>query len=361
MPIPTSTLPHTPHRSAPRPRVGVWLAALCCTGGVWLGGCGTIGGSRTADAPSRGTPRATTLEQATPQTQAQIQTAQTLLDEGRLDAALAEFGLALEENPNLVEAHMGMGQVFRERNQPAIAEEYFANALRLDPNNADAQYYVGLMSQLQGRINEAITAYLRTLVLDPDDPRASREIASAYVQAGRPDYALPYALRATRLEGDNQAAWCNLAATYNLLGDYEKALQSYRTATELGTLDDPVLLGLADTHLKLGNYQRAANTLESVIRTNPTATAHERLGYARFKRREFDNALNHYRTAVEMNPREVAALNGVGAVLVTYYMQGDGRDRDQLEDALAAWRTSLRIRPSQPRIVNLLARYQRPG
>ncbi|MEM8496228.1 MAG: tetratricopeptide repeat protein, partial [Planctomycetota bacterium] len=176
-----------------------------------------------------------------------------------------------------------------------------------------------------------------------------------------PDYAIAYARKATELNPDDQAAWCNLAAVYNLLGEYDEALRSYRLATELGPLDDPVLLGLADTHLKLGNFQRAANTLESVIRMRPTSTAYERLGYAEFKRRDFRIALQHYRKAVELNPRETAAHNGIGAVLVTYYIQGERKNRGQLEEALNAWRTSLRIRPQQPQIVNLLGRYQRPG
>ena len=335
------------------------LAAACAA--ATLTGCAGTGGTTGAPLPREPYVRGAERQPVSEETQARIQVAEQLFADGRLDAALAEFGLALEDNPDLIEAHMGMGKIFHARGQHAIAEDFFGNALELDPSDADAQYFVGLMSQLQGRVNEAILAYLRTLTLDPEDPRASREIASAYIQAGRPDYALPYARKATDLQPDNQAAWCNLAATYNLLGDFEQALDAYRTATELDRLDDPVLLGLADTHLKLGNYQRAANTLESVIRTNPTSTAHERLGYARFKRREFDAALEHYRTAIDMNQTEVAAHNGIGAVLVTYYMQGNGRNHDQLEDALTAWRTSLKFRPDQPRIVDLLSRYQRPG
>ena len=153
--------------------------------------------------------------------------------------------------------------------------------------------------------------------------------------------------------------WANLAAVYNLLGDHDRALTAYRTATELGPLDDRVLLGLAGTHLKLGNYQRAANTLQSVVRSRPTATAYERLGYAEFKRRNFPDALNHYRAALELDGDEVAALNGLGAVLVTYYIQGGRNEREQIDEAMTAWRRSVRLRPNQSAIVDLMARYER--
>ncbi|MEM9752503.1 MAG: tetratricopeptide repeat protein [Planctomycetota bacterium] len=294
-----------------------------------------------------------------------VEIAERLVEQGRLDAALAEFGLALEDNPELIEAHLGMGNIYRQRGQNDIALRLFQQALDTDSTDnekrADAYYGIGITSQVLGQVNDAIRAYLQALVLDPTATEANRDLGTAYVQAGRPDYAIAYAKKATELNPDDQAAWCNLAAVYNLLGEYDEALRSYRLATELGPLDDPVLLGLADTHLKLGNFQRAANTLESVIRMRPTSTAYERLGYAEFKRRDFRIALQHYRKAVELNPRETAAHNGIGAVLVTYYIQGERKNRGQLEDALNAWRTSLRIRPQQPQIVNLLGRYQRPG
>jgi tetratricopeptide (TPR) repeat protein len=327
-----------------------------------LAGCVTLSipscsGPSGGSTGSRATPRQVNQQKA----EQRLETARILMDEGRLDAALAEFGLALEENPNLVEAHLGMGEIFHKRNQIDFAERAYERAANVDPDNVEAHYSLGLMRQLMGNLNQAIESYLRALVIDPYDAKANRDIATAYVQVGRPDYALPYAVRGTELQPDDQAAWCNRAAIHNLLGQYDEALTAYRTATELGVLDDPVLLGLADTHLRLGNYQRAANTLESVIRNKPNATAFERLGYAHFKRRDFPSALEHYRKSLELNPQEVAALNGVGATLLTFYLQGDQKNRAQLEEALGSWRQSLRIRPNQPRIVDLLSRYQRPG
>ncbi len=342
--------PHVKRSAVTHAAEAVVLTTLLTAAGV-LSGCSSTGtgGSRAQRQVN---------EQKAEQ---RLETARILMDEGRFDAALAEFGLALEENPNLVEAHLGMGEIFHERNQYDFAARAYERASTVDPDNVQAHYSLGLMRQLMGNLNQAIESYLRALVIDPYDAKANRDLATAYVQVGRPDYALSYAIRGTDLQPDDQASWCNRAAIHNLLGQYEEALTSYRTATELGALDDPVLLGLADTHLRLGNYQRAANTLESVIRTNPNATAFERLGFAHFKRRDFPNALDNYKRSLEMNPKEVAALNGVGATLLTYYLQGDQKNRTQLEDALGSWRESLRIRPNQPRIVDLLSRYQRPG
>ncbi|MEM8781381.1 MAG: tetratricopeptide repeat protein [Planctomycetota bacterium] len=347
-------------RRPPR-RPLAWNLISACALGFGLATTAALTGCAPGSGSNLLNPSATGQAVRQERAQERVQVAERLMEQGRLDAALAEFGLALEDNPDLIEAHLGMGDIYRQRGQPDIALRLFERAVEVDDRNSEAHYKVGLMNQVLGQVNDAIRAYLQALVLDPTATDANRDLGSAYVQAGRPDYAIAYAKKATELNPDDQAAWVNLAAVYNLLGEYNEALRSYRLATELGPLDDRVLLGLADTHLKLGNFQRAANTLESVIRARPTSTAYERLGYAEFKRRDFRTALQHYREAVKLNPRETAAHNGIGAVLVTYYIQGERKNRAQLEEALNAWRTSLRIRPQQPQIVNLLGRYQRPG
>lgn len=288
-----------------------------------------------------------------------MQEADKFLEQGLLDSALAAFGLALEENPTLTEAHMGMGEIYRHRGDYNLASNAYERAASTDPTNYEAHYYLGLMRQLVGRVQDAIQAYLQALAINPDSMEANRDLAAAYLQAGQSAEALPYAVRATELNPDAQAAWCNLAATYSLMGRYEDAVDAYRQAAELGELADPVMLGFADAHLRLDNYQRAITVLRTLLRRGDNATAHERLGYALFKMRDFEGALESYRKALSLAPQDTAALNGVGATLMTLYIQG-GRERTAMRDeAIQSWRRSVQLRPDQPRIVDLLARYSR--
>lgn len=332
-----------------------WSMATASFLGVAMltaGGC-VLGADTTATFPRAVPP------EAEARAAQHLSTAGLLVDSGKLDAALAEFGQALEDNPTLVDAHLGMGGIYHELQEPAQAARAYERAAAVDPNNAEARYREGLMRQILGELPRAISLYLEALKIEPDKSEANRDLATAYVQADRPEFALPYALRAVELAPEEQAASANLAAVQNLLGNHAEALRAYRSATELGPLDDRVLLGLANTHLKLGNYQRAANTLQSVVRSRPTPGAFERLGYAEFKRRNFAAALEHYRAALALDANEIGALNGLGAVLVTYYLQGGREEREQIEEAMEAWRRSIRLRPNQSAIVDLLARYRR--
>lgn len=290
-----------------------------------------------------------------------IRAGQILKDNGQLDAALTEFNRALGDNPRSVDAVLGIGSVQHAREQYEQARDTYRKAVGMDQTRGDARYFLGLMQQVLGEIGEAIQEYQRALELNPDDPNTHRDLATAYLQVGRPDLSLPHAERAVALEPSSQPAWCNLAVTYSILGRFDESLTAYRTATEIGELDAPVLLGMGDTHLKLGNFQRAVNTLAELVRQFPSAVAHERLGYALFRVYDFDNAMQHYRRSLVYDPSETSSLNGLGACLLTDYLQQRNlRRKAKLHEALAAWRSSLRLNPNQPQIVDLLTRYDLP-
>ncbi|MCC6680924.1 MAG: tetratricopeptide repeat protein [Phycisphaeraceae bacterium] len=295
------------------------------------------------------------------QARAQVKQADQYLAKGLLDSALAAFGIALEENPEMVEAHMGMGDIYRARDNYGLAENAYKRAADLDPSNFDAHYYLGLMRQLAGKVQEAITAYLQALAIKPDSLEANRDLASAYLQSQATYQALPYALRATELNKEDQNAWYTLATTYSLLGQYANAVDAYRQAAELGELAEPVMLGLADAHLKLGNYQRAINVLQVYMKksTTPNALAYERMGYALFKLRRFDEALAQYQAALVIDENSVASLNGAGACLMTQYIQGGRDDQAVRDEAVKLWRKSVDLNPDQSKILDLLARYSR--
>ncbi len=325
------------------------LAAMLTLAGAatLLSGCETV--------PGAGGVSAARDERA----QQQLVKAEVFLNEGLTDSALAAFGLALEENPKLTQAHLGMGDIYRERGDYQLASNAYERAIESDPNNFEATYSLGLMRQLMGNVREAIRIYLRALTIDPESFDANRDLAAAYLQVGSPGEALPYAKRAARLDPDSQAAWTNLAACYSLLGDYQEAVDAYRQAAEQGEMPEQVLLGLADAHIKLDNYARATNVLESLIRRSPSATAYERLAYTQFKTRDFEDSLKNFRMALSLDPNDTAALNGVGVSLMTLYVLGDRIDPRLRDQAIDAWRRSIKIRSNQPRIIDLLSRYNR--
>ena len=291
-------------------------------------------------------------------TQKHLEEAQTFLEIGLPDSALAVFGLAIEENPKLAAAHMGMGEIYRQRCNYRLATASYTTTTHLEPMNFDAHYYLGLSYQLWGEIESAVTTYLRALTLRPQSFDANQHLGSALLQLGRSREAVLYAKRATKLRPDSMAAWANLGTAYRLVGRYKNSVDAYRAANELGQVQTPVLLGMADALIKLRRYPRAINVLKSVVRQESNAMAHERIGYCHWKQREYKLALAQYKSALAIDVDDTAALNGKGVCLMTLYIQSEAKDSKQRDDALNAWRHSVRVNQSQVRIIDLISRYE---
>lgn len=279
---------------------------------------------------------------------------------GLEDSAFAMFGQALLENPRVVGAHIGIGDIYKERGDYDKASVRFELAAAIEPTNYDAHYNLGVCKQLLGDLAYAIKAYRRAINLEPDSAEANRDLASAYLQESKPGLALSYAKRATELDSESFGAWANLGFIYARTDRYSEAIEAFRSASELaGTEDDlsPVLIGLADAHIRLGNYSRATNTLNTLIGSKPSSTAHERLGVCLFKQRKYEEALREFKQAVELDGDDTAALNGLGVAYMTLYIEG-GRDNTyQRDQALKAWSKSLDLKSNQPAIVSLITRY----
>lgn len=286
-----------------------------------------------------------------------VEEAARLKREGFTAQALAAFNQAVEDNPKLTEAYLGIGDIYRERAVYEEADQAYRKAVVSDPNNFDARYYLGLTNHLQGKLEQAIASYKRALRINPDSYLANRDMGAAVLQSGNPEDSIQYAKRAVELDPESQPGWANLAAAYSLTGDYEKAVEAYRQTLELGEPAIPILLGLADAHIKLGNYQRAENVLRAIEREGGDPIARERLGLVLFKQRKFDSAAEAYRLALKDDADDTAALNGLGVSLMAIYLRDGEENEDIRREALNLWRKSLTIRPEQGVLIDLISRY----
>ncbi|MEM8758619.1 MAG: tetratricopeptide repeat protein, partial [Planctomycetota bacterium] len=285
------------------------------------------------------------------------QRAKLLRSSGRLREALAEFERAVDLNPGAVDAHLGIGDIYKDEGDLSSAEEAYARASAAGPEIFEAQYAHGLVLQLMGRHGEAIRRYLRALAIDPRQFEANMNTGLAFVQIGRPDQGLPYAQRAVQLQPSSGPAHYNLGVCLASLNRHREAIGSFRRASESMGLSPQLLLALADSHAATGEHDEATRTLERLIRREPSASAFRRLGTAHFRTRQYDASLEAFRTAIDYDDRHYPAYNGVAVCLLNTYLWSNKTNLTALEDAIDALRASLRIRRDQPEIIELLTRF----
>lgn len=324
-----------------------------------LTAAGCARSSTTGARPGYSPGRHTAASPATPSagTAESLVRAEGYRHEGDMDRALAEFERVIETNPLMTVAYLGAGDIYRERGDYETAEQRYAAAAKVEPRSFDAQYYHGVTLQLLNRVQEAVRAYLRALAIRPNDFEANLHLATAYLDLKEPVQALPYAQRAVQLRSDSGEARANLAGVYVALGRYEAAVTEYQQAAELTELGPEILLNMADALGYLERYGEMASTLDQLLRIDSSPAAYERMGKAMFKLRRYDQAMQSFTNAVNMDPSYYPAHNGIGVCLLNRYLWSEQKDVAARDQAMAALRRSLQIEPKQARIVELVRRY----
>lgn len=326
------------------------LALALVAGSVALGGCWG-GGAEKKERLAAESRQRVEAEDAT-------RNALALLQQQRLEEARQEFERALAVNPLLITARIGLGEVYMRRDEPARAEAEFRAAAAQSPGSFNAQYHHGLALQLLDRVTEAISAYLRALRIQPADFDANLNIATAYLQAEEPEQALIYARRAVQIDGRSASARTNLGAVYAALGQHEAAVIEYQQAAELmDPITPELLINLAESLRHTGRHEEMRSALTELITREPSAEAWERLGYANFKLRRYDDALAAFRTALRIKEDYYPAWNGVGVCLLNRYEFSQRADRESLSEAVSALKRSLQINRRQPQVVQWLSKY----
>lgn len=103
------------------------------------------------------------------------------LRDGAYPEALAAFRAALQEEPNLVEAHCGIAQVHANQGRYEQAREACEQALELDDLAEEAYLLRGLIHRQTGEEDQAIVDLERAAYLNPSSPTAPFHLGNAFL------------------------------------------------------------------------------------------------------------------------------------------------------------------------------------
>jgi len=195
--------------------------------------------------------------------------------EGRIGEAIQSYLYALERHPNYAELHYNLGVCLAWLGNLDEAERQLREAGRLKPDWALVEHDLARVLVEQERLEEAEEHFRRTIDLAPRFVDAYTNLGALLERLGRPEEARQQYEAALRLQPDSPAAHYKLA---NLLAhhydDLDGAVQHYRAA-----------------------LKRAAHY----------PPAHVNLGAVLLRQKQYDEALEHLRTAVLLSPRQARA------------------------------------------------------
>ena len=224
--------------------------------------------------------------------QAEYQRSLALMTLNRLPEARSGMSRVLEllndyrETPEgrqmLARAMLGMGEILLGEKKSSEAEERFHEAIRLDGGLWRARAGLAESLLLRGKTEAAVEA-AQGAIAGGDSRSSTRAIlGSALAALGRNSEALTAYDDALRLDKDNLAA----------------------------------LRGRGELRLTLGQYEPAVSDLKAALSRGVDAHLYLRLGWAFSKMERPDEALSHYRAALEIDPASNEARMAVAALTI---------------------------------------------
>jgi tetratricopeptide (TPR) repeat protein len=199
---------------------------------------------------------------------------EALRDRNRLDEALTNLRLALEDAPPNspgLEAmiHNDLGLVLSRKGQTGEAAREFDEAVRLDPVFAEAQLNLANALAAEGRLTDAEPHYAAAIALKPDLVEPQVGLGGVLLEQRRPAEAIPHFETALRLDPAVPQAHNGLGAAYAMQGREADALREYDEALRL----DPSLVtahfNAAVLMLKQGRTDEARRHLDAALQIDP--------------------------------------------------------------------------------------------
>ncbi|HEX6186130.1 MAG TPA: tetratricopeptide repeat protein [Pyrinomonadaceae bacterium] len=198
-----------------------------------------------------------------------------MLEDGRLNDAIAELSRAVSLDPKLSQAHSLLAVAYDRKGLRERADDSYRRAIDVNERDPEALNNLGYSLYLNGNYRAAVDKLKRAAKLAPTDARILNNLALAQTRLGKYDDAYKNFARA----GGEFSGHSNVAALLVRAGREEKAVEHLEAARKLQPESQNVLRQLAELYERTGRADRAADarhTLAAIDARHAVAAAEER-------------------------------------------------------------------------------------
>ena len=128
------------------------------------------------------------------------------MHKGNFKEAKEEFLKVLEVEPNNFEAHLLLGNTYREIGKYQLAFNHLKKAVELQPNNFDANWDVGHAYLNMNDFENSLTHFKKAAELEPNHFGASSMIGHVYLDTGKFKEAIEQFEKSLTIPSDNRGA-----------------------------------------------------------------------------------------------------------------------------------------------------------
>jgi len=217
--------------------------------------------------------------------------------------AIEEYRLAIEADPTSEYLTSGLAELYARTGRIRDAVVEAQDILKRDPNNLEAR-------RLLGRI------YLRSLG-DMQSGNGSQSVLKLAIEQYE---------QIIKLQPDSMDDHLLLGRLYRLNNDLQKAENEFKTAIRLQPGSEEAVTTLAYLYNELGDTTRATQVLAAVPDASRSAKLYSALGYTYEQQKQYKNAIESYRHAIELDRDNLDAIRGLAQNLLN-----DGQTEAALE------------------------------
>ena len=207
--------------------------------------------------------------------------------------AVEEYRAAIDADPTSAYLTSGLAELYAKTGRIRDAVVEAQDIIKRNPNNLEAR-------RLLGRI------YLRSLG-DMQSGSGSESILKLAIEQYE---------QIVRLQPDSMDDHLLLGRLYRLNNDLQKAESEFKTAVQLQPDSEEAVTTLAYLYNELGDTARATQVLSSVPNTERSAKLYSALGYTYEQQKQYKEAIEAYRHAIELDRDNLDAIRGLAQNLL---------------------------------------------
>jgi tetratricopeptide (TPR) repeat protein len=187
--------------------------------------------------------------------------------------------------------------------------------------------------------NKAIEYYNKAIAIAPKYTIAYRELANAYLGKNDYDNAIKCCRKELELNPDDASTYNMLGVIFKMNGEYDKAIEYCRKALEIGTHHSCVdaFCTLGEVYNIKRDYDNAIHNFNSAISLDPKyAIPYIGAGTSYYCKKDYEKAIKYYKKALNIDPKNAEAYCDLGCV---YY------DKKDYDKAIEYCRKGLELNP----------------
>jgi tetratricopeptide (TPR) repeat protein len=294
--------------------------------------------------------------------------AENLLNDGQMDAALDQYKVIADANPEDAQTYLRIAEIYRKQEKYDLALEGLKKAETMVPDSMEVPYNVALVYQAQGRSDEAakilqdllkktekpdnnysqsdrsnravfierlgriyrdqtnysaaVETFRKMLTLGDESAESGyQEIIDTYREAKQWPQATAAAKEAVQKLPNNRDLRMVLDAQLADTGDADKALADVRSLLKGTAEDRPVYVALAQMNTRLKRWADADAALNKAEQLSAKAEDKQYVAFLRGstyeRQKKYDEAEAEFRKVLAAEPQSAVTLNYLG------YMNAD--------------------------------------